>query len=123
MKNPAFDFIARVHDENGKLRYRVRCKACGKIIDRTPANFYQPLNSCGCLKNQSRPSEVGQHISAAHAQIKHICIKCGKEFQGGATSKYCPDCRGNNYKRDYQRRRAGWTEEEIRLGHRIRKQT
>ena len=123
MNNPAFDFIARVHDENGKLRYRVRCKACGKIIDRTPANFYQPLNSCGCLKNQSRPSEVGQHISAAHTQIKHICIKCGKEFQGGATSKYCPDCRGNSYKRDYQRRRAGWTEEEIRLGHRIRKQT
>ena len=58
-------------------------------------------------------------MTAAHAEIKHICIKCGAEFQGGARSKYCPECR-KDYQNDYHRRKLGWTEEEIRLGHRIK---
>lgn len=119
VNSPAFEFIERVHDEKGKLRYRVRCKACGKVICRAPNMFYQRLNSCGCLKKQPRSPEFRKRMSAAHAEIKHICIKCGAEFQGGARSKYCPECR-KDYQHDYYRRKLGWTEEEIRLGHRIK---
>ena len=52
------------------------------------------------------------------APRKCTCKRCGHDFESVTASNYCPDCR--KYKRDYARRQHGWTEEEIRLGHRIK---
>lgn len=62
-------------------------------------------------------------LTGKYAKIPHICMMCGEHFTGGARSKYCPACRKKHVaelSRDYFRRKAGWTEEEIRLGHRIK---
>lgn len=54
----------------------------------------------------------------SHANMQRVCEMCGKGFVGGIASKFCPECRKAR-NRDYARRRYGWTEEEIALGHRI----
>lgn len=59
----------------------------------------------------------------------HFCTNCGKLLLNVSESRVCAECkkeksikaaqREKERRRDYQRRRAGWTEEEIRLGHRL----
>lgn len=117
-----FEIVERYRNEDGETRFRARCKKCGRVIDRSQVYFYSSeVKSCGCERNLH--IGAGKAISAAHAKIPHICMMCGEHFTGGARSKYCPACRKKHVaelSRDYFRRKAGWTEEEIRLGHRIK---
>lgn len=119
-----FEIVERYRDEDGKPRFRARCKKCGRVIDRNDTYFYNTeIKSCGC-KQKTRRQVTGKIISAAHAKIPHVCEICGKPFAGGTASKFCPGCRDKHYRewaRNYARRRYGWTEEEIALGHRITK--
>lgn len=117
-----FEIVERYRRDDGQTRFRARCKQCGRVIDRTDTYFYTTeIKSCGC-KQKTRRQGTGKIISAAHAKIPHVCEMCGKPFTGGAHSKFCSDCRDKHHHewvRNYARRRNGWTEEEIRLGHRI----
>lgn len=116
-----FEIVER-YSGDGKVRFRARCKHCGRVIYRADSFFYEPtVKSCGCLRNAPRPG-AREAVREGAAKIPHTCPVCGKAFTGGAHSKYCPDCRDDarrTLSRNASRRRNGWTEEEIRLGHRI----
>ena len=61
----------------------------------------------------------------------HFCTNCGKLLLNISESRMCAECKKEKSikaaqhekerRRDYQRRLRGWTEEEIALGHRIKK--
>lgn len=116
-----FELVER-YARNWRIWFRARCKWCGRIVDHPDTYFSSPsVKSCGCRKKDPRP-QASKAISDALKQIPHVCEMCGKPFTGGAHSKFCPDCRDKHHHewvRNYARRRAGWTEEEIALGHRI----
>lgn len=118
-----FEIVER-YSGDGKVRFRARCKHCGRVIYRADSFFYEPtVKSCGCLRNAPRPG-AREAVREGAAKIPHTCPVCGKAFTGGAHSKYCPDCRDDvrrTYSKNAYRRKAGWTEEEIALGHRIKK--
>ena len=117
-----FEFIEYFQPEGGVVRIRARCKRCGRVFDRSRTFFYEARNkSCGCAHYGPVSAVTRAKMSASQLKPRE-CLLCGEKFIGGANAKYCPDCRGKRksiYFRDYNRRRNGWTEEEIRLGHRI----
>nr|DAJ70690.1 MAG TPA: Transcription initiation factor IIE, alpha FINGER, Transcription [Caudoviricetes sp.] len=118
-----FEFIERIRLPDGKTRIRARCKRCGNVFIRSRTFFYNSRNqSCGCAHHAQRNEAIREKISESQRSIPHKCSICGAEFQGGTNVKYCPKCRKaarTTYMRNFERRKLGWTEEEIRLGHRL----
>nr|DAO60574.1 MAG TPA: hypothetical protein [Caudoviricetes sp.] len=75
------------------------------------------------------PRDENPDVHFSHKTLKQnvkcICIDCGATFYAGSsTAKRCGACKTElfrQYARIKKRKKNGWTEEEIALGHRIKK--
>lgn len=47
-KNTKVEFVKKINDENGRLKYVCRCNDCGKEVEMWPSHFYRGSSSCKC---------------------------------------------------------------------------
>lgn len=59
--------------------WKILCHRCGKV-KVTTWDSIQKSSTCGCA-------------SAANRKYSHICDRCGTDFLGGITARYCPSCK------------------------------
>lgn len=114
---------------DGKREYI--CRNLSNFCRENPELFGLPSGDDAAAEREAKDlaTSIGRYRCHGWTveRIKDcVCQRCGKRFpQVEKHTKFCAGCREahlREYSHDYNRRhRLGWTEEEIRLGHRIKK--
>lgn len=112
---------------DGKREYL--CRNLSNFCRENPELFGLPPGDNAAAEREAKnlASSIGRYRCHGWTvdRIKDcVCRRCGRRFPLDANfAKYCPDCREDvrhERNRNLKRRKLGWTEEEIRLGHRIK---
>lgn len=114
-QNGRFELVSFKSD-----RLRIRCRACGSIVDRARSTIRKKNISCdGCKAVRDRETALARLavVLSVYAESKKpkVCESCGKTFYSRySTKKYCSD----RCKAKAKRKRNGHTDD---YRHRARK--
>lgn len=90
-----FEYIGTL---NG--RYRIRCKTCGAVTERSKSTIRQKKCECKACKESAKLEHERERLirvfqAVLSAKIPKICECCGgKFFSQYPTAKYCEACKG-----------------------------
>lgn len=107
----SFEYIESRRSGNTE-RIRMRCRACGTIVDRAESTMRQTNIICDkCAddeaKQRTRQTLIGAFMAIAQAKTPKTCAACGKGFYSPyPNKKYCSDTCKRKFKGQYNNIRS-----------------